>query len=166
MLMTLEVVTVFLVALAMTMALAHALEYPGKLRLDEQTYMAVQAIYYPGFTLGGIGEVMAVVATFVLAMMMRDRGDIFWWVLTAFVAVVAMQVVFWLVTQPVNRFWLRKQHLGNTSAKFFGVKPESDSEGFAQPDWKGLRKRWEYSHMARACLSVIALIATAIAIAR
>jgi hypothetical protein len=34
----------------MSLALAHALEYPGKLRLDEQTHFAVQAvqaIYYP-----------------------------------------------------------------------------------------------------------------------
>jgi hypothetical protein len=31
----------------MSLALAHALEYPGKLRLDEQTHFAVQAIYNP-----------------------------------------------------------------------------------------------------------------------
>jgi hypothetical protein len=48
MLLSLEVVTVFLVGVAMSMALAHALEYPGKLRLDERTYLAVQTIYYPG----------------------------------------------------------------------------------------------------------------------
>jgi hypothetical protein len=30
---------------------------PGKRRLDEATYKAVQAIYYPGFTLvGRVGE--------------------------------------------------------------------------------------------------------------
>ena len=41
MLLILEVLTVFLVALAMSMVLAHALELPGKLRLDEHTYMAL-----------------------------------------------------------------------------------------------------------------------------
>jgi hypothetical protein len=56
MMMVLEVVTIFLVAFAVSMALAHALEHPGKQRLDEKTDMAVQTIYYPGFTLGGIGE--------------------------------------------------------------------------------------------------------------
>jgi hypothetical protein len=55
MLLTLQVISVFLVAVAMSMALAHALEFPGKLRLNEQTYRVVQTIYYPGFTVGGIG---------------------------------------------------------------------------------------------------------------
>ena len=56
MLQVLEVVTVFLAAVAMSLALAHALELPGKLRLDKDTYVAVQSIYYPGFTYGGLGE--------------------------------------------------------------------------------------------------------------
>jgi len=47
------VVTVFLVAVAMALALSHALELPGKMRLDKQTYLAMQPIYYPGFTIGG-----------------------------------------------------------------------------------------------------------------
>jgi hypothetical protein len=35
---------VLLVGVVITTALGHALEYPGKMRLDEQTYMAVQMI--------------------------------------------------------------------------------------------------------------------------
>ena len=49
--------SLLLVAVTMGLSLAHALEFPGKLRLDEPTYRAVQAIYYPGFTIGGlVGE--------------------------------------------------------------------------------------------------------------
>jgi hypothetical protein len=44
MLLILQILTVFLVAVAMSLALAHALELPGKMRLDKQTYIAVQAI--------------------------------------------------------------------------------------------------------------------------
>jgi hypothetical protein len=52
-----EIVTVVLVAVAMALALAHALELPAKMRLSKETYLAVQPIYYPGFTIGrGIGE--------------------------------------------------------------------------------------------------------------
>jgi hypothetical protein len=58
-----EVITIFLVAVAMSMALAQALEYPGKMRLSRESYFATQSIYYPGFTIGGFGEVLAVVAT-------------------------------------------------------------------------------------------------------
>jgi hypothetical protein len=51
--LALQVVTVLLIATTMSLALAHVLELPGKLRLDQQTYLAVQTIYYPGFTIGG-----------------------------------------------------------------------------------------------------------------
>jgi hypothetical protein len=52
----LKIVTVLLVAVAMDMVLAHALELPGKLRLPKDQYLAVQAIYYPGFRFGGVAE--------------------------------------------------------------------------------------------------------------
>ncbi|MFL6929157.1 MAG: hypothetical protein ACJ8FK_04545 [Xanthobacteraceae bacterium] len=45
MLLVLQIVTATLVSIAMALALAHALELPGKLRLTEQTYRAVQTIY-------------------------------------------------------------------------------------------------------------------------
>ncbi|MBB4274373.1 hypothetical protein [Rhizobium mongolense] len=46
----LEILTVLIVAVAMALALAHALELPGKMRLSKEQYLAVQPIYYPGFT--------------------------------------------------------------------------------------------------------------------
>jgi hypothetical protein len=49
----LQIVTLLLVAIAMAQSLAHALEFPGKLRLSREQYLAVQPIYYPGFTIGG-----------------------------------------------------------------------------------------------------------------
>jgi hypothetical protein len=63
----LQIVAIVLVAGAMTPALAHALEYPGKLRLEKQAYIATQQIYYPGFTVGGgAAEVLAILATLLL----------------------------------------------------------------------------------------------------
>src|SRR5215469_13422270 len=100
MLLILQVISVFLVGVAMSLALAHALEYPGKLRLDERTYMAVQAIYYPGFTVGGAGEPLALIATFILVLVMRNDGNAFWWALAALLALAAMHAIFWTVTQP------------------------------------------------------------------
>jgi hypothetical protein len=167
MLLILQVVTVFLVGVAMSMALAHALEFPGKLRLDEQTYLTVQTIYYPGFTVGGIGEALAVIATLVLALAMRDDGAAFWWALSAFIAVLAMHVIFWLITQPTNRYWLRNQQMRDAGNKFFGVDRSNRSESTtaATPEWQRLRNRWEYSHIVRAVLSSIALVAVVISLA-
>src|SRR5205823_4785915 len=48
-------------AVAMSLALAHALELPGKLRLGREQYLAVQAIYYPGFTIGGVAEPLTII---------------------------------------------------------------------------------------------------------
>ena len=90
--LALQVVTVFLVAVTMSLALAHALELPGKLRLDQQTYLAVQAIYYPGFTIGGIGEPLAIIATLILLLKTPRDHATFWWFLVSFLAVAGMHI--------------------------------------------------------------------------
>jgi len=65
----LKIVTVLLVAVAMDMVLAHALELPGKLRLPKDQYLAVQAIYYPGFRFGGVAEPLSIAAVALLALL-------------------------------------------------------------------------------------------------
>lgn len=117
----LEIISILLVAVTMGLALAHALEFPGKLRLDEQTYLAVQTIYYPGFTIGGISEPLAVIATLVLLIVTPKDHAQFWLVFTSFMGTLAAQIVFWLVTQPTNRFWLKHEQPSEAGAKFFAV---------------------------------------------
>lgn len=166
MFLVLQVVTLFLVSVTMSLALAHALEFPGKMRLDKETYIAMQTVYYPGFTIGGIGEPLAVVATLVL-LLLTPRSAAFWWTEVAFIAVLAMHGVFWLVTQPTNKRWMKNQELSGIGAKFFSVDPKTRSSKVenTNQDWKRLRDRWEYSHLVRAVLCGIALIALAIALA-
>ena len=166
--LALEVVTMLLVAVAMSMALAHALEFPGKLRLDRQTYLAVQTIYYPGFTIGGVGEVLAVIATLALMLTVRHDSFAFWWCFCAFAALLVMHLVFWFITQPTNRYWMKEVRLNKTSAAFFNVESENrvDSPTPSTADWKELRDRWEYSHVVRAALSMIALVTLTVAVAR
>lgn len=48
----LHILALLLVSVAMALSLAHALELPGKKRLDKDTYIACQEIYYPGFAAG------------------------------------------------------------------------------------------------------------------
>lgn len=63
------------------MVLAHALELPGKLQLSKEQYLAVQAIYYPGFTFGGITEPRGVIVTALLVWLLpaarRRRGFLY-----------------------------------------------------------------------------------------
>lgn len=166
-LLSFEVFTVFLTAITMGLALAHALEYPGKLRLDEQTYTAVQAIYYPGFTIGGIAEPVAALAVLVLLVIMRNWSAQLPWLLTAFIALVAMHLVFWSVTQPVNRHWLKDQKLSEAGAKFFETAHinATDRGSTGITDWRSFRNRWENSHVVRAILSAIAFVAITLVIA-
>lgn len=153
---TLEIVTVLIVAVVMAMSLAHALEYPGKRRLDREAYFAVQTIYYPGFSLAGICEPLGIVVILVLVAETPAGTAKFWLTIVALAALLAAHAVFWLVTQPVNKYWLVHEKIGETGARFFAVEKV---RGRTMPKWTALRDRWEISHLARAALSGIAFIA-------
>ena len=154
----LEIATVLLVAVSMALALAHALELPGKLRLDRDTYHAVQTIYYPGFTIGGISEPLAILGTITL-LVFSPGGSAFVLTLAALVLLVAMQAAYWLITHPVNRFWLEGQDLRAAARAFFASDPLVRGKSGADAAWTRLRDRWEYSHVARAAFALLALIA-------
>jgi len=156
----LEILTVMLAAVTMGLALAHALELPGKLRLNKEQYLVVQGIYYPGFTLGGIAEAGSILAAFVLLILTPSNSRQFWLVAGALIALVAVQVIFWTMTQPVNRYWLRNTELSRTATRFFET-------GTAAPvdDWTEMRDRWERSHVLRAIASVLGLLLVTAAVA-
>jgi hypothetical protein len=157
-----QVLTVLLVALAAALAIAHALELPGKLRLDRDAYFAVQRIYYPGFTIGGgIGDAGGLIATLVLVLLTPAGTPAFWLALVALLGLVAMNAVYWLFTHPVNRYWLTDEALGSLGSGFFAFDPgkRPRPEGEPRPDWRAFRDRWEYSHLARAAFAVVSLTA-------
>ncbi|KUM25924.1 hypothetical protein AU467_24080 [Mesorhizobium loti] len=162
----LEVLTVILVASAMAMALAHALELPGKLRLGGQEYFVVQRIYYPGFTIGGgIAEVGGIVATFVL--MLMSGGPVrFWLIAGALAALLIMQLVFWLMTQPINKHWLEEVELTAPAKRFFATEGSDGGPPPPTQEWTALRNQWELSHVIRAVLAMLSLILLTLAIAQ
>jgi Domain of unknown function (DUF1772) len=164
MLLILQVVAVTLVSVAMALALAHALELPGKMRLSEETYRAVQPIYYPGFTIGGgFGEGLGLLALLALLFLTPSGSAAFWLTLAAFVALAAMHGAYWLLTHPVNNFWVKDIGMGKAGSAFFGIGGPTQA-GHA-PDWRALRDRWEYSHVVRAALGLISQTLLIIAIA-
>lgn len=161
MLTVLSVLALLLVAVTMGLSLAHALEFPGKLRLDEPTYRAVQAIYYPGFTLGGlVGEFGGMLALAVLLFLTPTTTERFWWTAAAAGLLLAGHATYWIVTHPVNSAWLKDTTLTGLSQIFFGLFAASDA------DWEYMRKVWEWSHVARACLQTLAFLSMCLAIVR
>jgi len=159
----LQILTLVLVVLAMVPALAHALELPGKLRLTKEAYMAVQPIYYPGFTIVGIAEPVAIISTIALLVLMPWGGADFWLTVVALLGLISMHAVYWLFTHPVNNFWLRGEKLSGLGTGFFALGSASKRSEPRPPDWTDLRNRWEYSHVARAGLAALSFIALLIA---
>jgi hypothetical protein len=163
MLVALKIAAVTLVAVAMALALAHALEWPGKRRLSKEEYLIVQPIYYPGFTFGGASEPLAILVVIVLLTVTPAGTTVFWLTAAALAALIAMHAAYWLLTHPVNNFWLRDFKLKGVSARFFSLG--TSRRNGAEPSWKRLRDRWEYSHILRAGLGLASLVLLAAAIA-
>lgn len=157
----LQVVAVMIVALPTALSVAHALELPGKMRLDERTYRAVQQIYYPGFTIGGAAEPLSVIVTGLLLFLIPAGSVAFWLVLIAFLALLATVAIYWITVHPVNKYWMEGAAVGASGTAFFSVGGTRDGQ---QPDWTELRDRWEYGHVARAILTSIGLLALVISL--
>jgi hypothetical protein len=162
----LQVITVFLASITMSLALAHALELPGKVRLNREFYLATQTIYYPGFSIAGMSEGAVILAALILLLLTPTNSPAFPWTLAGLVGLIAVHAVYWVYTHPVNKFWVKDLELQGAGAAFFsfagkrgpGTNLETDE------DWKRLRDRWEYSHLARAILATISLIALIVAV--
>lgn len=160
----LQILSLLAVSIAMALALAHALEFPGKLRLSRRDYETVQEIYYPGFTYGGAGEGIGLLLLLVLLLLGPWTGTPFWLTLAAWLALLAMHGVYWLLIHPLNSFWLKDFKLEGLGARFFGFDLRTRNDSRRQPDWTELRDRWEYAHIARAVLGLLALLLLAAAL--
>jgi hypothetical protein len=154
----LQVAALLLVAMAWALVFAHAAELPGKMRLDRETYFAVQPIYYPGFTIAGASEPLSIIALAALLAFTTPASSAFPWTAGALAGAITNHIVYWLRTHPVNNFWLKDQALKGASAKFFEAGTSA-----TEASWSQLRNRWEYSHVLRAVLMSVVLIALAVA---
>lgn len=163
-----QVLAVCTVAVAMSLSLAHALELPGKMRLDRDAYVATQPIYYPGFMIGAsFGEAGGLLMTLVLLLLTPRGSREFAWTLVAFISLVAMHLAYWLFTHPVNKFWLKDFQLKGFGRGFFRFDPlkRSAPGSGATDDWRRFRSRWEYSHVLRAALAGVSFVCLVIAVA-
>lgn len=162
MIKVLQILTVILVALAMVPAVAHALELPGKMRLTKDAYFAVQRIYYPGFTMAGIGEPVSSTSTILLLFFTTPGTAAFWLTLVSLIGLIGMQGVYWIVIHPVNKVWVQGEKLSGLGSGFFGLGQARAKTGGSAPDWTALRNRWERAHLVRATLVSVSFVALVI----
>lgn len=165
MFLALQVAMVVLVAIATALALAHALEWPGKLRLAKQEYLAIQPIYYPGFTIAGAAEPIALLLVLVLLFQSATGTPAFWLTSAGFIALLAMHLTYWILTHPLNNFWLGSTKLSGAGTRFFALGGPTGTDELQRMDWTALRDRWEFSHAVRAGFGLISLVLLVTAVA-
>lgn len=154
----LTILCLLLVASKFGTALAHVAELPGKLRLDETSYKTVQTIYYPGFTVVGlIGEVGGMIALGVLLYLTAYGTSRLWWTAAALGLLVAGHATYWLMTHPVNNFWVRDVATSGPGSTFFSM-----FAGRRTGDWTELRNVWELSHAIIFGFVTLSLISIAV----
>ena len=118
----LTILCLLLVATKFGTSLAHVAELPGKLRLDEATYKAVQTIYYPGFTVVGLtGEFSGIIALGVLFYLTAYGTGRFWWTAAALGLLIAGHATHWLMTHPVNNFWVKDVPTSGPGSTYFSI---------------------------------------------
>jgi hypothetical protein len=141
--------TIMLTAFALSAALAHLMELPGKMTYDAHLYVLLHRTLYPTFgRTAGWAEGFALISAVGLTWRVRRRGAAFPLTATAAVCQVAAMAVFLVFVQPVNR----------TMASWpLDAIPS---------DWAAWRDQWEYGHAARALLQTVALAALVLSVLR
>lgn len=118
-----------LVALVFGLTFAHVMEYPGKLRLDGPAWLTVQQHLYIAFgPFASIAEPLAILLTWILAIMLRRRWPAFGLTLLAAVSTTAGLVVWFLLVAPMNTLLNRW------------------TPATLPPDWTACRDQWELGH--------------------
>ena len=130
-------------ALMLGPALAHTFELPNKIGLPRDEYFVVQQIYrgWNKLSLLLAVQFISLLATAFLAR--RERRVLVPTVL-AILFVLGAQALFWTYTHPAN-----------VATANWTVQTD---------DWVGLRRVWEYSHLAGAGLQVLAMTCLIIAV--
>jgi hypothetical protein len=133
-----QLLAIVAAALYLVPAGAHLFELPHKMALSTAEYMTVQQIY-AGWELFGIVIAIALLTTLTNTLLVRADRRAFTWSLVAFLALAATQGVFWAFTYPIN-----------VATRFWTISPKL---------FEAARRQWEYSHVASAVLTFVALVA-------
>jgi hypothetical protein len=141
--------TIMLAAVALSAALAHLMELPGKMTYDAPLYVLLHRTLYPTFgQTAGWAEALALLAVVGLTLRVRKRGAAFPLTATAATCQAAAMAVFLALVHPAN--------LTMAGWPLDGIPP----------DWTRWRDQWEYGHAVRAILETVALAALVLSVLR
>jgi hypothetical protein len=134
----LPLAAILAVGICLMPAGAHLFEFPNKIGLPPDKYMAVQRIYQ-GWAAFGIAIVAALVLTLAHAVSVRANPVAFRLALAAFACLALTQAIFWTFTFPIN-----------AATANWTVMPG---------DFEAARRQWEYSHAVNAIITLLAFLA-------
>jgi hypothetical protein len=147
MLKVLRFVNLLLVALTLGMTFSHALEYPGKAKLDGVEWLTVQHNVYLAFgVVGAIIEVTAILTTWIVFAQIRS------WKLARVLTLLAG-----LATTAALGIWFGWVDPVNTALKAWTPETMPDN-------WMTFRDQWEAGHAVSAILFGLAFSALVVAI--
>jgi hypothetical protein len=129
-------------ALALGGALAHAFEFPNKIGLTGEEYFVVQKVYR-GWNQLAYVLLAQVIAMSAAAVMARHEPVVRGLAVLALLYLLGAQAVFWIYTYPAN--------------------VETQNWTAMPGNWEGLRRQWEYSHLAGAAFQLLAMVCLIIA---
>jgi len=143
----LRFVNLLLVALTLGMTFCHALEYPGKVKLDGPEWLTVQHNVYIAFgVVGAIIEVTAILTTWIVFAQIRS------WKLARVLTLLAG-----LATTAALGIWFGWVDPVNTALKAWTPATMPDN-------WASFRDQWEAGHAVSAVLFGLAFSALVVAI--
>ncbi|MBD0331154.1 MAG: DUF1772 domain-containing protein [Chitinophagaceae bacterium] len=116
--------------------LAHLLEMPEKLKMNNESYQIVQSIYR-GWAWLGIFELGAIVLTGTWAVFRWKSRQHFPHIIIAFACFVLSILIFFLYTYPTN-----------AATNNWTTLPDN---------WEQLKYKWEFSHAGRAISNLTGL---------
>ncbi len=141
MLGTLRFVSLLCAALVTGLTVTHVLELPGKRTLSGAEWLAVQHTFYGGFAVvGGIGEIVGLLATCGLLVLLRGRRTAFLLTLVAALSFLGMLLSYFLGNRPINdlvAIW---------------------TPATLPPNWASYRDAWDTAHAISAGLALLALV--------
>jgi hypothetical protein len=137
-----QFLAVVFTALALIPGGAHLFSLLNKIDMPQEQYFIAQQIYR-GWWLMAFILIPAMLLDLVYAVLLRDHGPAFMLALAGCICLAATLAIFFTWTYPAN-----------VATQNWTVVP---------PDWKQLRRQWEYSHAVNALLTFASFCLIALA---
>lgn len=144
--------TLLLAAFSLSLSMTHLLELPQRIKFDQELWVKVtvyEGVYKYFGSVGAFFEIGAFLAAFILAILLRGHGSVFYWTLSGAI-VLAVALASWLIF--VNS--------ANAELARWLSNP-------VPPDWTRTRDQWEYAHAVNAFIKItgFSLLAVSVIIA-